>query len=89
VVFGLWAVVLLVAIAAHAGWTTATHYISETVNYTEPMFVVVIMALAATRPIIGFAESALRHVASAGGRHAGRMVGGDPDDRSDPGVVHH
>ena len=67
VVFGLWAVVLLVAITVYAGWATATHYISETVNYTEPMFVVVIMALAATRPIIGFAESALRRVASVGG----------------------
>jgi hypothetical protein len=59
--------VLLGAITVHAGWATATHYISETVNYTEPMFVVVIMALAATRPVIGFAESALRRVAAAGG----------------------
>jgi hypothetical protein len=67
VVFGLWAVVLLLAITVNAGWATATHYISETVNYTEPMFVVVIMALAATRPIIGFAESALRRVAAAAG----------------------
>ena len=67
VVFGLWAVVLLAAIAAYAGWDTATHYVSETVNYTEPLFVVVIMALASTRPVIGFAESALRRVAGAGG----------------------
>ncbi len=67
VVFGLWAVVLLVAIAAYAGWETATHYVSDTVNYTEPLFVIVIMALASTRPVIGFAESALRRVASAGG----------------------
>lgn len=67
VVFGLWAVVLLLAITAFAGWPTATHYISETVNYTEPMFVVVIMALAATRPVIGFAEVSLRRVAAAGG----------------------
>ncbi len=67
VVFGLWAVVLLVAITAHAGWAVATHYVSETVNYTEPLFVVVIMALASTRPVVGFAESALRRVAAAGG----------------------
>jgi len=66
VIFGLWAVVLLVAITAHLGWDTATHYFNDTVNYTEPMFVVVIMALASTRPIIGFAESALRRVASLG-----------------------
>jgi Putative Na+/H+ antiporter len=67
VVFGLWAVVLLIAITMSAGWETAKHYISDTVNYTEPLFVVVIMALASTRPIVGFAESALRRVAAAGG----------------------
>ena len=66
VVFGLWAVVLLVATGVR-GVGTATHYVSETVNYTEPLFVVVIMALASTRPIVGFAESALRRVANAGG----------------------
>ena len=67
VVFGLWAVVLLVATTAYAGWEAARHYVSDTVNYTEPLFVVVIMALASTRPVIGFAESALRRVAAAGG----------------------
>ena len=55
VVFGLWAV-LLVAIAARFGETTARHYLNDTVNYTEPLFVVVIMALASTRPIIILAE---------------------------------
>ena len=67
VVFGLWAVVLLAVTAAYAGWDAATHYVNGTVNYTEPLFVVVIMALASTRPVIGFAESALRRVAAAGG----------------------
>ncbi len=67
VVFGLWAVVLLLAIAAYAGWGTAQHYLSGTVNYTEAVFVVVIMALASTRPIIAFAESAMRRVANAAG----------------------
>ena len=67
VVFGLWAVVLLVAMVGYAGWDQAKHYFNDTVNYTEPLFVVVVMALAATRPIIGFAEAALRRVANAGG----------------------
>jgi hypothetical protein len=67
VVFGLWAVVLLITIAMYAGWETARHYVSEKVSYTEPLFVVVIMALASTRPIVGFAESALRRIAAAGG----------------------
>ena len=66
VVFGLWAVVLLVAITAGDGWAAATHYVNDTVDYTEPLFVVVIMTLAATRPIIRFAEWAMRQVANLG-----------------------
>jgi len=67
VVFGLWAVVLMVAITAYKGWGTATHYLNGTVNYTEALFVVVIMALASTRPIVAFAESQLRGFANLGG----------------------
>jgi hypothetical protein len=67
VVFGLWAVVLAVALTASKSWLTASHYLNDTVNYTEPLFVVVIMALASTRPIVGFAEAALRKVAELGG----------------------
>lgn len=67
VVFGLWAVVLVAAITSYFGWATAKHYVNDTVNYTEPLFVVVIMALASTRPVIGFSESALRRIARLGG----------------------
>ncbi|MGI8786047.1 MAG: putative Na+/H+ antiporter [Acidobacteriota bacterium] len=67
VVFGLWAVLLLIAITGYVGWDTAKHYLNDTVNYTEAMFVVVIMALASTRPIIRFAEAGLRRLANAGG----------------------
>jgi hypothetical protein len=67
VVFGLWGVALVAAITAYSGWDTAKHYLNDTVNYTEPLFVVVIMSLASTRPIIGFAEASLRRVADAGG----------------------
>ena len=67
VVFGLWAAVLMVAITVSIGWHAAVHYLSETVVYDEALFVVVIMALAMTRPVIGFAESSLRWVAAAGG----------------------
>jgi hypothetical protein len=67
VVFGLWAVVLLAATTVYAGWEAAKHYVNDTINYTEPLFVVVIMALASTRPVIGFAEAALRRVAALGG----------------------
>jgi hypothetical protein len=67
VIFALWAVPLVLAIVFARGWTTAAHYLNDTVNYTEPMFVVVIMALASTRPIIELAESTLRRLASLGG----------------------
>ena len=67
VVFGLWAVPLMVAMAINIGWTETTHYLNDTVNYTEPLFVVVIMALASTRPIVALAESTLQRVASLGG----------------------
>ncbi|MGE3840018.1 MAG: putative Na+/H+ antiporter [Vicinamibacterales bacterium] len=67
VVFGLWAVVLMMAIAVSKSWETATHYLNTSVNYTEPLFVVVIMALASTRPVVAFAEAGLRRLASLGG----------------------
>ena len=66
VVFGLWSIVLLIAMVTYANWDTATHYFNDGVNYTEPLFVVVIMALAATRPIIAFAEAAMRRIANVG-----------------------
>ncbi len=66
VVFGLWAVVLVFAIALAKGRDTATHYLNDGVDYTEALFVAVIMALASTRPILHFAEGALRRLASLG-----------------------
>src|SRR5687768_2644406 len=67
VVFGLWAAILAVAMTIEKGWAATTHYLNDSVNYTEPLFVVVIMALASTRPIVLFAESSLRLLARAAG----------------------
>ena len=67
VVFGLWVLALLAAIGAAIDWHTAEAYLTETVNFTEPMFVVVIMAIAASRPVVVFAQDALRRVAALGG----------------------
>ena len=67
VVFGLWAMVLAVALTALRGWETTKYYFNDTVVYAEPLFVVVIMALAASRPIITFAEGAMRRVADLRG----------------------
>ena len=66
-VFGLWALALAVAIVGFKGMDTAIHYIAETVNYTEAMFVVIIMALASTRPVLVLAERCMRGVAGLGG----------------------
>ena len=55
-VFGIWAAVLVSAIVLFFDWPTAKSYILYKVNFTEPMFVVVIMALAATRPILKLSE---------------------------------
>ena len=66
VVFGLWGVALLAAISVTLDWTTAKHYITESVNFTEAMFVVVIMTMASTRPVVVFAQQALKVVASLG-----------------------
>jgi hypothetical protein len=66
VVFGLWGLPLMLTIILMRGWSTATHYVNDTVNYTEPLFVVVIMALASTRPVITLAESWLRALARLG-----------------------
>ena len=66
-VFGAWAVILLLAITLHKGWATAVDYVGHRVDFTEPLFVVVIMALASTRPILRFAERGLYLFATLGG----------------------
>ncbi len=70
-VFGIWALALVGAIVAFFDWHAVVGYIGQRVNYTEPMFVVVIMAMAGTRPILRFAEACLRVVAGLGGGTAG------------------
>ena len=59
VVFGLWAVALAGAIVAFYDWSTVIAYIGHQVNFTEAAFVVVIMTLASTRPILKFVESVM------------------------------
>lgn len=66
-VFGIWALVLGAAITWMKGLDTAIYYIGEKVNFTEPIFVVIIMTLASTRPVLKFAEGCLRVVANLGG----------------------
>lgn len=64
-IFGIWVVVLLGAMLCFYDLDTVTGYLSG-VNFTEPLFVVVIMALASTRPVLRFAEGCLRFFARFG-----------------------
>lgn len=51
VVFGFWAAVLVLAMAAIAGGAQAIAY-AESRQYAEPLFVFVIMVVAASRPVV-------------------------------------
>jgi hypothetical protein len=59
VVFGFWALVLMVAMLALLGKEEATAYLDSR-NFTEPMFVFAIMVIAGTRPILRFASGLVR-----------------------------
>ena len=59
VIFGIWVVPLMVAIALDKGWPVARDYLGHGLNFTEPLFVIVIMTIAASRPILKLAEQAL------------------------------
>src|SRR5258707_1098901 len=61
-VFGIWVVPLAVALVIAKGPDMARSYLN-TAHYTEPLFVVVIMAIAASRPIVQFAVRILGLVA--------------------------
>jgi len=70
-VFGIWVIPLLIAITWFQSWHTAELYLTNGVRYTEPMFVVVIMAIAGSRPVLTFAESIMSRLAGLGGRTPG------------------
>ncbi len=63
VVFGFWAMVLVVCMFAVGGKQEATAYLDSR-NYTEPMFVFVIMVIAGTRAVLQFAAALVRAVAA-------------------------
>lgn len=65
VAFGIWVIPLFFSLTYVFGWTQAVNYM-DGLRMTEPMFVVVIMALAATAPIIKFAERIMKYAAKLG-----------------------
>ncbi len=64
-IFGIWLIPLTIAVSLMKSPDVALNYIS-TANFTEPIFVVVIMAIASSRPVMVFAEHCLERVARLG-----------------------
>ena len=64
-VFGIWLVPLFVAIIAFHGWSTMVDYVGN-VNVADAIFVVVIMAMAGSLPILRFTETVIAKVSAIG-----------------------
>jgi hypothetical protein len=62
VVFGFWAVVLVAGMAVLAGGASALEYV-ESRQYTEPLFVFVVMVIAASRPVMTGVTAAVQGLA--------------------------
>lgn len=62
VIFGFWAFVLIVVMALVSGGTKAIAY-AESRQYTEPLFVFVVMVVAASRPVLEIVRHLLMFVA--------------------------
>lgn len=67
VVFGIWVVPLFALMLWRLGRQPTLDYLNLRVGYSEPLFVVTIMAVAATKPVVQLAEQCLRFIARLGG----------------------
>lgn len=65
-VFGLWVIALAVAAVSFYSWEDFTHYVQYDRTFVEPIFVVIIMAIASSRPVLRFAESMVKIAADRG-----------------------
>lgn len=65
-VFGIWVIALAGAAAWFHSWDDFVVYVSKDRNFTEPLFVFVIMAIAASRPVLRFSETLMAKVAALG-----------------------
>jgi len=63
-VFGFWAVLLLFGMTVTRGWSATTSYL-ETRQFTEPIFVFVILVIAASRPVLQLASDLVARAARA------------------------
>ncbi len=62
IIFALWVIPLIIVITAFYGWNNVLEYLNSRI-YTEPFFIVVVMCLASTRPVIKLAERGMRFIA--------------------------
>lgn len=62
VVFGFWAIVLVAFMALASGGGAALQY-AESRNYTEPLFVFVVMVIAASKPVLAIVMSTVNALA--------------------------
>jgi hypothetical protein len=67
IVFAIWVVPLVLLLTWKVGWASAADYLSHRVRFVEPLFVVAIMAVSSTRPVLQLAERCLRFFARLGG----------------------
>ncbi|MEM9158368.1 MAG: putative Na+/H+ antiporter [Verrucomicrobiota bacterium] len=66
-IFGIWLIPLILSITLSESWATAKTYVVNR-NFTEAMVVVVLMAIASSRPIVQSAERAVTVVAKLGNK---------------------
>ncbi|HTL59186.1 MAG TPA: putative Na+/H+ antiporter [Candidatus Limnocylindrales bacterium] len=66
-VFGIWVIPLFILMTVRLGWHRAVNYLDNPTAYIEPIFVVVIMAISSTRPVLRLAEHCLGWLARLGG----------------------
>ena len=67
VVFGMWVIAVLFVTIGFFDWATFKNYMVYDRVFIEPMFVVVIMAIASTRPVVKVSEQLLGLAAGLGG----------------------
>jgi hypothetical protein len=65
-VFGIWIIPLVILMNVFVGHRPTVNYLNHGVTFTEPIFVVVIMTIASTRPVLLLAEQALGKAAQLG-----------------------
>lgn len=65
-IFGIWVIALAAAASYYYSWLDFEVYLNKDKVFTEPLFVVVIMAIAASRPVLRVAEGLMSFVAAIG-----------------------